>query len=626
MDQSTPFSLKILSLESIFHSSLYTKCLLLYIGNYGLFVHLAKDKFLNKPIDEYQEAFEKGVLLQTIYDKMIGHWDDLAIQVEELIVLHNSGRINLITCFSSLRNVENRAPDFFIVRHILEKALPKLTAPVEATMDCVLILLNEAGQDMAAGMILPPFVDFCSAESTRPREALILFQKNPDKYANLLPQIIVAGTRSDPEFFVNETIQLSRNEKVEIRRIAIFALGLIEYSKIDSKYQTKVLGCFEETVVEENDDQLLGSLTRSAFAVYKARQFSIERVSKVIENALSNGADYTLHAAAELFGSEFGSIPDILLDIFLSNLAHVKPGNKGTTDRMDYGLMQLVKQGDKNKAINLLEAILVGNPETISLDIFQSTLHELYTNPNKVVNRVMTRWFLKGDKVLGEGISAIVNLSPDKNIQLEIDPSEFEISDPMCFVFLARKAIGYLFHTPVTAASIIISLLEIAPNEEVIQILIDLLFDPLSINYPGRVLDYLKSVNNASDKVTCSIKLVLENFDRYIVNINAARNIPELHPSQDQQEIYNRYFSRLISEAMSKAQEDSVFLSLVSKSVLLYGRKSIDYVNSPDGKSNRMEIPLQSHSTQMEFPRFGIIDPFGLDYMLRVFRAERRNI
>ena len=557
-----------------------------------LFVRVAEDEVMNKPIDEYQEAFDKGVLLQTIHDKMIGHWDDLDTQVEELIFLHNSGRINLVSCFSTLRNVENRAPDFFSTRHILEKALPKLTAPVAAAMDCVLILLNEAGQDMAAGMILPPFVDFCSAEGSRPKEALLLFHENPDKYANLLPQIVVAGARSDPEFFVEETIQLSRNEKVEIRRIAIFALGLIEYSKINSTYQEKVLSCFELAVVQENDDQLLGRLTRSAFAVYKVRQFSIERVTSIIEKALSKGTDYTLHAAAELFGSEFEIFPEVLIDIVLSYLAHVKLDNKGTINKIDYGLMQLLKRGDKNKAINLLEAILLGNPETISLDVFQSTLHELYGNPNKTLDQIITRWFLKGDKVLGEGISAIVNLAPDKNVQLEIDPSEFDISDPMCLIFLARKAIGYLFHTPVTAASIIISLIDIAPSDEIIQILIDLLFDPLSINYPGMVLDYLKSVKNVSDRVTSSIKMVLGYFDGYIKKINAARNIPELHPSQDQREIYNRYFSRMMSEAVSKAQEDSVFLSLVSKSVLLYGRKSIDYVNSPDGQSNRMEIPL----------------------------------
>jgi hypothetical protein len=78
-----------------------------------------------------------------------------------------------------------------------------------------------------------------------------------------------------------------------------------------------------------------------------------------------------------------------------------------------------------------------------------------------------------------------------------------------------------------------------------------------------------------------------------------------------------------MEQAMKDAQKDSVFLSLVSTSVLLYGRKSVDYVYNADGQSNRMEFPLHAHSTEMEIPRNTNIDPFGLDYTLRVFRAER---
>ena len=78
-----------------------------------------------------------------------------------------------------------------------------------------------------------------------------------------------------------------------------------------------------------------------------------------------------------------------------------------------------------------------------------------------------------------------------------------------------------------------------------------------------------------------------------------------------------------MSESFKEAEKKSVILSLVSKSVLLYGRKSINYVYGSDGKSNRMEIPLHSHGTEMEIPQLENIDPFGLEYMIRIFRAEQ---
>jgi hypothetical protein len=60
---------------------------------------------------------------------------------------------------------------------MLEKALPKLEAPILEVMECVLNLVNEAGQDMAAGMLLPPFIDFCAANVSRPKDALALVEK-----------------------------------------------------------------------------------------------------------------------------------------------------------------------------------------------------------------------------------------------------------------------------------------------------------------------------------------------------------------------------------------------------------------------------------------------------------------
>ncbi len=106
-------------------------------------------------------------------------------------------------------------------------------------------------------------------------------------------------------------------------------------------------------------------------------------------------------------------------------------------------------------------------------------------------------------------------------------------------------------------------------------------------------------------------------------DLKSAGTISELHPSESQREAYRRYLSRLMSKSYKDAQEKSVLLSFAKKSVLLYGSKSIDYVYSSDGQSKRMEIPLQSFGTDIKFPRMQNIDPFGMDYMLGVFRVEQ---
>ncbi len=78
-----------------------------------------------------------------------------------------------------------------------------------------------------------------------------------------------------------------------------------------------------------------------------------------------------------------------------------------------------------------------------------------------------------------------------------------------------------------------------------------------------------------------------------------------------------------MSEAMKEAEAQSVLLSLVNRSVLLYGRKSISYSPAGTSSAKRMEVPLQEHSVQMELPRLQSIDPLGMELMLRRFKYEQ---
>jgi hypothetical protein len=581
-------------------------------------------------MDNLQEdlsvAYKKGLLLQAIHEKAIGHWDKLETLIEDLAKTHNNREIDLISTFQALKNEPNTGPDFFLMRDVFEKALPKLNAEVAEVMNCVISLVAEAGNDMAAGTILPAFVEFCVAETNRPKEALSLFTNNVIQFQSLLPQILVAGARLDVESYTIEAIKLAHDQSVEIRRIAIFSLGLIEYPKEEKHLSELVLSCLQASLIEETDDQLLGRLIRSEFNLFKTYHFPIECLTDNIDQALSKGDDHTLHTAAGIFSHDGQKIPTFLLDRILSHLVRVKPANKRTLNRIDFGLVELLQGENREKAIKFLETILLANQETLSLKAFESVTHELLKNQDGLLNLLMTRWFMKGYRVLCEGISSVVENAIEHDIILRIEPSELDSNDPLCFIFVARKSIGYLFPAPVTVASIIISLVENASSEDVIHDLTFLLFDLIVLNYPGKVIDYLKAVGDGTENVTVAIKTVFKYYDDYMKHISAARKIPELRPSQSHRDAYNRHFSQLMADQMRKAEEESKLFSLFSKSVLLYGRTSIDYVFDPDGKSRRIEIPLRSHKTEMEFPRLGIIDPFGLDYMLLIYRIERRRI
>ena len=62
---------------------------------------------------------------------------------------------------------------------------------------------------------------------------------------------------------------------------------------------------------------------------------------------------------------------------------------------------------------------------------------------------------------------------------------------------------------------------------------------------------------------------------------------------------------------------------LVARQTMLYGTRAINYVDDPGGGTRRLDNRLKTLSYTTDNAMGWVYDPFGLDYMLRVFRAER---
>ena len=63
----------------------------------------------------------------------------------------------------------------------------------------------------------------------------------------------------------------------------------------------------------------------------------------------------------------------------------------------------------------------------------------------------------------------------------------------------------------------------------------------------------------------------------------------------------------------------------MAKKTILYGRASVSYFYSgPSAEPVRQIVPLVKHETSARMPRMDALYPARFNYMLRVFRAERR--
>jgi hypothetical protein len=141
-----------------------------------------------------------------------------------LAELHNEGRFDLVALFQSFKNTTDNH-DFFSTRRAFEEVLTHINAPVRDVADCVKHLTLEAGQDMAAYMLLSPFKEFCKKDTGRAKALFDLALTDIDEEFDHLSTAIEAGASNDEATYVNQAIDLLTHENELIKQRAIFALG-----------------------------------------------------------------------------------------------------------------------------------------------------------------------------------------------------------------------------------------------------------------------------------------------------------------------------------------------------------------------------------------------------------------
>lgn len=576
-----------------------------------------------KPLREtLLDGAKAGTLLQVIYACSLANRDERDELSGELATLHNEGLVDVVAAFKDLKNNTTGGPDFFLTRHVFEKTLPHLNAPTEQVIHCVLRLCDEAGRDMAAGTIFNSYIEFCVINPERPREALKLIEAAPGELINIIPATIAAGSQVDNPYFLAELLRFIRHHDIEVRRRAVFSVSRMFWPK-GGVVPEVAITTLEETIASETDDRILSGVIRSAFALYEHDQTLEKRVVDLIDLTLAKGNEFTLNAASELLWLNTKNLPNSIFQPLFTHLRLVKPENTGTLNNIDLGIANLLKREEPTPALRFLEELLTFKSDSLQTEILDSTAAEIRETP-ALISKVLTRWFLSGEPALNLAVYQIVGTHHNEGLRIEIDASELRPADQVHIRFIARKAIGWFFMQPVTAASVVISLMRHAPDDETLSALGELLLDPLLMNYPGSMRSYVEEqAKQESSKTKETIENALAAMEQYLEVLHAVPELPALYVSQSQRESYRRYMSDSMAESRKAAEEKSIFTKLFSRSTLLYGNKVINYVHAGTGEPRRMETPLTRHSVSIEFPRMENIDHYGLDYMLRVFRHEQ---
>ena len=133
---------------------------------------------MNETQQQIVKAYTDGDFLPFVYEQQ-NHSNTF---LDDLVFLHNAGKIDVVQSFSKLQNKSSPSHNFFSQRNIFGKILPSINADVQDVMDCLNTLVSEAKKDPAATWILSSLNDFCSSNEKRSDEMFNIAVSDPEKY------------------------------------------------------------------------------------------------------------------------------------------------------------------------------------------------------------------------------------------------------------------------------------------------------------------------------------------------------------------------------------------------------------------------------------------------------------
>ncbi len=571
--------------------------------------------------DEIIAHYTAGTFPELFVERVRRHrTDDIGKALRAtLTTLHNSGTIDVLEPARTIGNSPVNQHDFFAVMHVYCDLIPELEDEVPAMLAAVKALVARAGNDGMAGMPNSAYRSWAE-QGDRARATLAAIDPADPEDAAYVFLGLQALAKREPEAAFTQAIAHLAGMAAPARSAAAKAVGTMAFATREERIRAA------DTLAAARmaaDDNSLGHILTAICEIARAHADMEGAAVALIDAANTQVGDQAIHQVSlELMFHGEALSPAIVAG--LTAIAHkVVVGNRGTLENIDAAGGKLVTHGRLDEALELITPLISAHDELTSLETFDSFAYALLQLAPDQLAKVLMGWLLSLDPNLGEAtLSLVGDHHGDAPLMLEVDGTTIGLSDADT-ILLAHRTIGYLFIHAITAASLVLGLIRGAA-EGPRKVMADILFDPLLINYSGELADWLRQrAKDSSDPAQPVITELLARLEAYIDGLHKAGRIKELRPSERERLIENHRQHESMRQAHKQAQKKSIFMSIVSRSVLLYGNRSISYFEGPDGKKQRNEMKLHSVSHSFESPRLDILEPFDLDYTLRVFRAMR---
>jgi hypothetical protein len=559
---------------------------------------------------EIVAAYDDGRLLDLVVDEFRGA-EPAIIATHAAICagLHNSGRVDILSLAQDSAFEVLTQFQFYATHHFFEPLIPQIAAPVLAMVAFVDRLVAKGGTDGAAGWPKNAFEVWCAQDPARIEAVLDAARRGDAVATRVLDAALTADGRKETALrFLDEG-------PAQTWPMAIHALGRL---KLPTKDKASVLAQLDREFPSPPGD--LAQAQRIEVAIKLAEAIGEDAgvaLELVLRRSLVDAEPLTLNAAARALWLDRSALPDPLVTVVLEALAALDPSYGAIVANLDHGLAALLKESMAEEAIGFVERYVARHDSP--LEYFDRFLRDLLSGEAERRDRVFVRWMIGDVQRMAQGCADALRGREMAGEPISLGLSDLGLTARQA-VRLCKRAVGYFFVQPVTAASILVAVLRKGPPEAV-EAAGELLFDPLLINYGGKTREYLLTVG-ADDPAHAAIQRALRRADAYVEALRSVGDIKELHPPELHLIIAQRLHQETMRKARKEADEQSAFKDIFTNSLILHGPKVRSWRVGPEGKRQAFDMVLQTHGFSMELPRTEVIDPVDLDYRLRRYCLE----
>ena len=507
-------------------------------------------------------------------------------------------------------------PPFFRGMRLLCKLIPLLDVATRDLMKLVSALVRLAGEDLAANQPYTAFREWCRGDPRRIR-AVLNDARGGDALAidHLGPALEAGASSGDALSFVKD------GPGYKAQAAAATALSRMT---LDCESATAAVRLLSEVSIQAENELLRSNALIASFAVLgKVSGLPRADAKRALDRAVSETDQNTLDALSILLWHHGEDLELDELRLVLKALKSVSHNHMRTLEQIDFSVTGLARRGYFEPLSALIVELIKRSGRKIQFATFPIFREELVDGDIRRLSKFTIDSFLEGDPYICADLAATISSSsgPTKIIELY---SEDLPTNPIDQLFVCRKCVGFLFHSPVTVASLIVSILRHG-DARIHSELCDLIYSPVLISFEGDLRRYLEGISQReAEPIASLISEVIDRKHRILKNLSGIESLVEMHPTQSQRQIERVRWNRQMAQSMDEGMKKSVLHELVSKQYLLYGTSSSSYIDDLSGDTRRIDMELGSHSFSFEFPSLEVVDPEWLWATLSRFRFEKR--